>query len=309
MVLPMMAERRNESEKLKLFRSLNNRMTLSPKERNNYLNMEKGLEGEKKFDAILEKQLESDFLILPDLLYDYNTSIFQIDTFVISRLKHFLFEIKNSEGDFFIDKGKWYHISGEEIADPLSQLKRSKMLLSRLFKEHGYNIPFEAFVIFVNPDFSLLQAPIDSPIILPGQINHFLKNMNLGPHKLTQQQQQLSAKMLSWRTYAPPYKYVPHYTYDGVRKGIACEICHTFYNASHSKMFNCHNCRHLESVTSAVLRTIDEFVLMYPELEITTNGVYEWCGGVVSKKGIRNILLRYFRLIGHASSSHYVKSN
>lgn len=308
--MPMMAEPRQESEKLLLFRSLNSRMTLTSKDMSTYINLEKGFEGEKRFDVMLEEKVPGDFLILPDLLYDDKGSKFQIDTFLISRFRNYLFEIKNSEGDYYYEKGKWYHNSGEEISDPLSQLQRTQRLLSRQLKEHGYNIPLEAFVIFVNPEFNLLQAPRDSPIILPAQLNRFLKSLNIGSYKLNQQQRQLSANMLSWRTHISPYQFLPSYTYDEVGKGLACGRCHTLMTdqtQTPSKILTCHRCDDTEPVTSAVLRTIDEFVLLFPDIKMTTHAVYEWCGGVVSKLTIWKILSTYYKAVGHGKSCYYIK--
>ncbi|MFD0826810.1 nuclease-related domain-containing protein [Neobacillus sp. M.A.Huq-85] len=63
-------------------RSLHARMNLTPTERKYYLNREKGFEGEVMFDKLTEK-LESDCLILNDLLFELNNTEFQIDTTII----------------------------------------------------------------------------------------------------------------------------------------------------------------------------------------------------------------------------------
>ncbi|WP_322107581.1 nuclease-related domain-containing protein [Cytobacillus dafuensis] len=57
----------SESVELKLLRLLKRRMNLSTKEKQNYLNLEKGFEGEQKFAFFLEN-LSSEWIILNDLL-------------------------------------------------------------------------------------------------------------------------------------------------------------------------------------------------------------------------------------------------
>jgi hypothetical protein len=55
----MFKKPRTESLKLKLFRFLNTRMELSSKDKQYYLNLEKGFEGEVMFD-LLTKKLQTD---------------------------------------------------------------------------------------------------------------------------------------------------------------------------------------------------------------------------------------------------------
>lgn len=58
---------RQESEELLILRSLNSRMELSDKMKQHYTNLEKGFEGELRFDDLL-KDLREERLIISDLL-------------------------------------------------------------------------------------------------------------------------------------------------------------------------------------------------------------------------------------------------
>jgi hypothetical protein len=68
----------------------------------------------------------------------------------------------------------------------------------------------------------------------------------------------------------------------------------------------CHKCGVVEELDAAVLRCVEEYVFLFPERRITTESIYEWCGGVVSKKVIRSILMKYFKLVKHGRYSFYV---
>ena len=74
----------NEPAELKILRCLNARMNLSAKEKQHYLNLEKGYEGELIFEKWL-KNLAGEWLVLNDLLLEYNNTVFQIDTLLISQ--------------------------------------------------------------------------------------------------------------------------------------------------------------------------------------------------------------------------------
>jgi hypothetical protein len=104
---------RYESLELKIMRSLNVRMKLETKEENYYLNLEKGYEGEQKFDKWTEN-FSDNCLVLNDLLLEYNNTIFQIDSLIIPSNTIYLFEVKNYEGDFFIEADRWYSLSKQK---------------------------------------------------------------------------------------------------------------------------------------------------------------------------------------------------
>ncbi|WP_246277181.1 hypothetical protein [Neobacillus endophyticus] len=60
----------------------------------------------------------------------------------------------------------------------------------------------------------------------------------------------------------------------------------------------CGKCGDLEDLEAAVLRSVREIQLLFPEKKITTNGVYEWCGMLVSRKRINRILRRNLNIVG-----------
>jgi hypothetical protein len=156
---------RSESKKLKMFRSLNLRMKLNSKDSNYYSYLEKGFEGEKKFDRMLEQHLSDDWLAVNDLLLQYNNKRFQIDSLLKNKGTFHLYDVKYFDGDYFIKNGKWYSATGNEIDDPLEQLRRCESRLRRLFLSLGTNSPIESNLVFINPQFYLYQAPLGLPII------------------------------------------------------------------------------------------------------------------------------------------------
>jgi hypothetical protein len=152
---------------LRLLRYLYLRGGLSETEKQNYLNAEKGFEGEKRFDALLEQFLSSDWLILEDLLLQCNNTYFQIDTLLIFQGKIYVFDVKNYEGEYYIEADQWFSLSGTERKNPLQQLQRTVSLLRQLLQSFGIPLPIESYVVFVNPEFTLYLAPRNLSVILP----------------------------------------------------------------------------------------------------------------------------------------------
>lgn len=162
---------RMKTKELRILCSLNVRMELSSKDKQRLAYLEKGYQGEVFFDQ-LTSELKNDLQILNDLGLEHNKSYFQIDTLIISSHTIYPFEIKNFEGDYLYELGNFYpKLSKDEIRNPLHQLKRSKSLLRPLLKDLGTHLPIKGNVTFVNPNFTLYQAPLNEPIIHPTQLN------------------------------------------------------------------------------------------------------------------------------------------
>ncbi|MBS4189954.1 NERD domain-containing protein [Bacillus sp. FJAT-49705] len=302
----MIIKTRSESAELMILRSLSIRMNLSEKERSNFLNLEKGFIGEQQFDKWFETNFSNEGLILNDLLLESNNTIFQIDSLLITSDVVYLLEIKNYEGDFYTDGDIWSTLSGNEIKNPLLQLKRSESLFRRLLQNFGYNISAEANLIFINPEFFLYQAPLNPSIIFPSQLNRFMDKLNKKSTNIKDRHLKLAKHLVSIQLKNSPYTRLPDYSYDQLEKGIICGGCNTFVTTINKEMVVCNECGYKEDITAAVLRGVMEFRLLFPNQKITTNGIHNWCKIIQSKKTIRRILSRNFQLEGHAKSSYFV---
>ncbi|WP_251028526.1 nuclease-related domain-containing protein [Bacillus sp. ISL-18] len=248
---------RQKSKELRILSSLNARMGLLPKDKKHYDYQEKGYQGELLFDQLTSK-LQDDLYILNDLCLEHNKSFFQIDTLIISQLMIYLFEVKNYEGDYRYESGNFYpRLSKEEIKNPLDQLKRCNSLLCPILRNLGFQLPIEGYVTFVNPNFTLYQAPINEPIIHPTQLNSLMKKLNDIPSRLSNRHKILADQLISMHQTDSPYSRFPSYTYNQLNKGIICSVCHTGFSVLEAKQkIVCPTCGHEETVDSAVLRSM-----------------------------------------------------
>jgi hypothetical protein len=149
-------------------------MNLSDKDKQHFFNLKKGYEGEIIFDSLAEK-LQCECFILNDLLLKLNNTMFQIDSLIIIQETIYFFEVKNFEGDYYYESDRLYKKSKSEINNPLNQLNRSESLFRQLLQSLGFNIPILASVVFINPEFTLYQTPLNKPFIFPTQVNRYLK--------------------------------------------------------------------------------------------------------------------------------------
>lgn len=300
----MILKERIKPEELQLLQALKPRMELEEKDAQNLRTLEKGYEGEVQFDHwFTNYRVES--IIINDLLLEVNGTLFQIDSFVITQDRLHLFEVKNLEGDYYFDGEKFKTAAGKEIKNPLHQLSRAESLLKQLLKELGFYTPLEPHLVFINPEFALLQAPLKSPIILPNQMNRFMNNMNRVSSKLNNKHTKLAEALLSLHIKKSPYSRVPSYDFGMLRKGVICEGCGEFVERCDRYNFFCNHCIAKETIDSAVLRTIVTYQLLFPDQKVTTSIIYEWSNGNFPAKTIRRVLKRNFLVQGEGSSTFY----
>ena len=300
----MFIKNRYESEELRVLKALNPRMDLAEKEKQYYLNLKKGFEGEVIFDGHL-KRIVIQSLILNDLLLEHNHSHFQIDSLMISQYLTYLFEVKNFEGEYYFDGDTFKRINGTEVKNPLLQLDRNASLLRQFFNSIGFKIPIEPYLVFVNPDFTLYQAPLNRQIILPTNLNRFIHHLNNQKSCLSQQHSRLSDSILSSHLTKSPFTKVPKYEYSQLRKGVFCHSCGTVMEEYRGVILTCKKCGRHENTKEALLRSIEDHRILSPTKKISTNIIYEWCGEIFPKPVIRQVLKENYSVSGYGQWSYY----
>lgn len=300
----MLIKPRAVPTELGILRILNARMNLTEKEKLHYFILEKGYEGEVKFDSLTDN-LQSEHLITNDLLLDFNYSTFQIDSLIHFQKSIYLIDVKNYEGDYFYKSDGFYTVTGKPIKDPLAQLKRCELLLSQLNQQYGYFFTIEPYLVFINPEFTLYHAPENPQIILPTQVNRFIKKLNTMPSKLTDQHIELANLLVSLHQQDNPFTRLPTYTYDQLQKSLTCTACNTFSLETGRTKLTCKICSAVEYVESAVMRCVREIRLLFPNKQITTRSVYEWCGGILPEKQIRRVLNENFLTMAKYRFTYY----
>lgn len=300
----MILKERTKPSELQILELLDKRMNLDKENKRYFLNLKKGYEGELIFDSLTEK-LQCECLILNGLLFEVNNTTFQIDSLIIVQGKILSFEIKNMDGDYYYENDRLYKIPKFEISNPLVQLSRSDTLLRQLLKSHGYNYPLESNVVFINQNFTLYQAPLNKPIILPTQVKQYLGNLNATPSKLSKNHSKLANLLISLHQTKSPYEKLPQYKYELLQKGITCMQCDSFSIVVEKRTCRCTVCGYTELSSKAILRTIEEFKILFPNEKLTTNTVYDWCKIIPSKKRIRTVLANNFKIIGEQQWTYY----
>ncbi|ETI69645.1 nuclease-related domain-containing protein [Neobacillus vireti] len=287
-----------------VMRLLNLREVLSQQEKKNYKNLEKGFEGELKFDLLTEK-LQNECFVLNGLLLEVNNSEFQIDTSIIFQKTIYLIDVKNFEGDYYYENEKLYFANGDEAKDPLLQLRRCESLFRQLLQKLGVHFHVEAYLVYINPELTLLQAPRSYPIVYPTQLNRFMQKLNMVPSRLYETHEKFANQLISLHKTESLNTKLPRYNYDQIPKRIICSSCCSCSLSVRRNKIVCKKCNHQEEIELAVLRIVEEIKILFPNRKITTNEVYHWCKIIESKKMIGRILKKNFKQVGYGKWSYY----
>ena len=73
----------------------------------------------------------------------------------------------------------------------------------------GSTLSLESYLIFINPQFMLYHAPINSSIIFPTQLDRFMKKLNLSSSIINGSHNILSDKLISQHKTDCPFSRIP----------------------------------------------------------------------------------------------------
>ena len=185
------------------------------------------------------------------------------------------------------------------------QLSRTESLFRQLLLKLNFSIPVYASVIFINPEFTLYNAPMEKPYIFSGQIKNFINKINSQHTQLTIQHKKLAEKLLSLHLKVNPYQNLPAYDHQHIKKGINCPKCNSFSILIKGWKCYCSDCRNFELVEKAIVRNVNDFRLLFPNEKVTTNKISDWCKIISSKQRLQRTLKKNFNHFGKQQWSYY----
>ena len=125
--------------------------------------------------------------------------------------------------------------------------------------------------------------------------------------KLKERHKILADKLVSLHIEDSPFTQLPSYDYGQLQKGITCLKCHSFSISVERKNCVCNECGYNEMVSVAVMRSVKEFKLLFPKQKVTTKAIHDWCKVVESKKRIKSILEKNFKIIDINRWSYFIE--
>jgi hypothetical protein len=172
----MAYKERTKPRLLCIYEALAKRMKLSPDDHYYLLNMDGGFGGELGLDVHTDA-FDSCCLVLNELQLRHNRSSIQIDTLVICPDKLLLYETKNYKGVHRWGPLTFLKLSGVTLENPSIQLRRTQARLEVLLTALKIQMPIEAYVVYINPEFTLMGAQENEDYLLPSQIPDYFQKL------------------------------------------------------------------------------------------------------------------------------------
>lgn len=271
-----------------------------------------GFLGERKFHERLKKELNSDVIQLFDVKLRTGESECQIDCLLIFQYECVILELKNYAGNFVMRNNDWFLISGKQIDNPVNQLQRQRVRLEKFFEENKINLKINQKLVFINQKFVLYEAKRDFNVIMPGQIDWLIEELNKIPCRVSQHHQKIVDTIQMKSLKKSRYETDLEYEYDRLFKGITCVKCESFVEFDFDvsrKNVQCPKCGEAELVDAAVLRNIKDYIILFPEEQVTVGRMLDWMGSVLSEKQMRRIMKKYGEKQGIARRTYYIFDN
>lgn len=303
----MLFKERKKPHRLEVMESLANRMNLSRDDRNKLHNWGKGHGGEVLLFDPLTKRLTCDCLILNDLFLEVKGKSCQLDALLIAERELIIYEVKNFEGEYYYQNGKMHFgHSGKEVYDPLYQIRNAESVVRQLVDQLGYHFTIKKYIVFVNPNFTLFEAPRNSGLILPTMIKTHFASINEMPSRLNQNHYRFAEEVKTLHKEDFSLRNVPHYEDELLKKGATCAQCGKFLTGfTKKRSCVCSHCGNEELVTQTILRLAKECTLLFPNQKITVSLIYKWCNYQITARRIWYVLNKYLKVKGTGKWTYY----
>lgn len=163
----------------------------------------------------------------------------------------------------------------------------------------------KAHLVFINDQFTLYGSPLHKPILHPSQLQSHFRQLNFIKDKITDKHRRLAKLLLSLHMNSSPFTQLPTYEYSELNKGVLCRGCNGLSTYIVGRKCICEKCACKEPVENAVMRSVREFQLLFPDKKITSRRIHDWCKITGTQKWIRNILKRNMQQKGRNRWAYY----
>lgn len=265
--------------------------------------LERGFEGENEFSEILASY--NTCTSIHDFTFEIDGSTRQIDTVFLSNNECILFEVKNYIGDFIYKEDEFYvYHNMQKIPSPVRQVDEASSKFRELLQRIGVRKSVRHYVVFINEEFHLYNAPDHLSIITRAQLRRVLDNLARNRDAVSDTTLQLKEKLLAHNIKdTRPAQVI--YQYDNLKKNVFCFNDGSPLHLSGRNSFTCETCDLKTSVKEIVLETARDFSVLFPTEKITVPALIDFSGGVLTKHNLQKVLTEECVRHNKGRGTHY----
>lgn len=295
---------RSKSNELKYLEALSIRAQLTETESKTLNRLQKGFEGEKRYDKIFDEAGHDKISIFRDIWIKADKSLTQIDSLIVSDDVVVINEIKNYSGQYTYENNVW-HVGNIQISDdPIIQSKRASSKLIKIFRENHTNVTVDSNVIFPNPYFILTTNDefCNASVIKRDRLKIYMRSLN----RLSSGRDSHEVVQLIESYSVPEPLHRTDTEFSRLKTGRYCVHCNAYELDSYRGFTICRNCHGRMSNKLHVLTAVRDFQLLFHNGQITTAVIQKILNGEISYSTIQRNLRTYCTPVDHGRSRTYV---
>ena len=276
-------------EELLHYYALKHRSVLASKQFDKLHRLERGVEGERVYDLILDEAGHGNLYIFRDLYLLIEGSVTQYDTLIVSESGIIVNEIKNFTGDYQVKGSIWTRNRGTPLSDdPSSQLRRGVGKLMKLRSDVRFNFKVDGKLIFPNESFRLFTSDdqVWNQTVLRADFRRYFTGFY---NEYSGEGASSIADIIERHIVPNPY-FKKRVEFDSVRHGLYCGGCGSFKLEKQHFHLLCMACGSRESNETHLLRSMSDFKFLFGNLEMTSTRLMEFTGGMVNYRTVYDTL-------------------
>ena len=290
--------------KLEMLREINNRNGLEQHKpyKDLLYRLEKGQQGEERLINYLKKFGSPQWTALRNIWFEYYGE-FECDLLLLTNTGPVAFEVKNYSGPLELQNNQCLQ-NGQPIgSNPFTQAQKVMLNLKKICQTENV----QGVLAFVGEHNHITtHEPIAGiEVRMQNQLRHYIR-------KLAYQDRKQSFDTASFLQTLDPFeigaptkeKDLPGEIKTLARRGIHCCRCNNFDLDTNKNYIICP-CGMHEPREEAIVRTMCEYGLIYPDRELTTKALAEFVDGEVSESTVFRHLTKHFKRIGKHKNSEY----
>lgn len=211
-----------------------------------------GFGGEQELDKVFERYAFSmEYGVFHDLSL-VSSTLFQIDTLLVTPWYAVLFEVKNIAGELMVTanppqlirKSDSGQVSG--FKSPIAQLESNCELFEDWLKSRGLSLPVYGAVVLAYAKQRIEVFDTEVPILFPHAVPTFIRKLPTGSRQLDEQAFNglLSGLKRSHRQFVPaPICSTYAISKEDIRTGVICPGCGGFGMDWYARCWNCAICK------------------------------------------------------------------
>lgn len=287
---------RNKPHKLTWLENMQLRTELTPAERKEYQRLSIGYQGEVAFDSLFGYFVPKAAVVWDDLNLSYQGNLFQMDkSFISGNTWHFV-DVKNYQGNYQYQKGRWFRNEQLLTYNLFEQMQRSLRIGDRMMADAQVDIRLQGHIVFIQPQAKiLLQEKPPIQVVTYAQLQQWLTQLN-GDYQTPFNRH---CENVLWRFQVPPYRSEQGCSEERLRqlrKGFHCAHCGSFAVDFDTFKMECCSCGQSEAKEEVYTRTVCEYGVLMHHKPLTKKELMEFLGEQASSRYLKIILRKHFEL-------------